>query len=285
MLALTSQLRTSISPRVLFSAGSIGTPHILLHSGIGDSESLDSLGISPVHDLPSVGRNLSDHPHVRISWLVNSTKTFNNAERNATVVSEELEEWLTTKTVWVLNNLLSRGSVTLHSADPFDPPVINPNLLGVELDLLIMRESMRSGQRFAAAPTFEDYILSPFSIDDTASDTELDSYIRNHATSLFHPVGIAAISAQGGPWCGGLRIVDGSVLPYVPAAHTQAAVYIFAERAADLIKPAFKDCVFLEHKQYLEPQPANGLRIQYWFWGKKSMRIPIAIFMTRTFAG
>ncbi|KAJ7733596.1 GMC oxidoreductase-domain-containing protein [Mycena olivaceomarginata] len=240
---------------VILSAGSIGTLHILLHSGIGDSESLASLGISPVHDLPSVGRNLSDHPHVRISWLVNSTKTFNNAERNATVASEELEEWLTTKTVWVLNNLLSRGSVTLNSAYPFDTPVINPNLLGVELDLLIMRESMRSAQRFAAAPTFEDHILSPFSIDNTASDTELDSYIRNHATSLFHPVGTAAMSAPEADHSvvdpdltvrglGGLRIVDGSVLPYVPAAHTQAAVYVFAERAADLIKAVFKDCVY-----------------------------------------
>ncbi|KAF9444127.1 GMC oxidoreductase [Macrolepiota fuliginosa MF-IS2] len=34
----------------------------------------------------------------------------------------------------------------------------------------------------------------------------------------------------------GLRIVDASVLPYVPAAHPQVPVYIIAERAADLIK-------------------------------------------------
>ncbi|KAJ7734692.1 hypothetical protein B0H14DRAFT_3517090 [Mycena olivaceomarginata] len=131
------------------------------------------------------------------------------------------------------------GSVTLNSADPFDPPVINPNLLGVELDLLIMRESMRSAQRFAAAPAFEDYTLSPFSIDDTASDTELDSYIHNYATSLFHPTPDLTVKGLGG-----LRIADGSVLSYVLAAHTQAAVYIFAERAADLIKAAFKDCVY-----------------------------------------
>ncbi|KAJ7347022.1 hypothetical protein DFH08DRAFT_1080942 [Mycena albidolilacea] len=81
---------------------------IPLHSGIGDSESLASLGISPVHDLPSVGRNLSDHPHVRISWLVNSTKTFDNAERHATIASEELEEWLTTKTGPLIDSIISQ---------------------------------------------------------------------------------------------------------------------------------------------------------------------------------
>ncbi|KIJ46394.1 hypothetical protein M422DRAFT_249988 [Sphaerobolus stellatus SS14] len=38
----------------------------------------------------------------------------------------------------------------------------------------------------------------------------------------------------------GLRVVDASVFPFIPCAHTQAPIYIFAERAADLIKSLWK---------------------------------------------
>ncbi|KAF7376495.1 Aryl-alcohol oxidase [Mycena sanguinolenta] len=89
----------------------------------------------------------------------------------------------------------SRGSVTINSTDPFDPPVINPNLLGEELDMLIMREAVRSAQRFVAAPNMADYIISAFSINQTASDAELDAFIRNNAGTLYHPIGTTAISA------------------------------------------------------------------------------------------
>ncbi|KAJ7195559.1 aryl-alcohol oxidase, partial [Mycena rebaudengoi] len=144
---------------------------------------------------------------------------------------------------------VSRGSVTLNSSNPFDPPLINPNLLGSELDLLIFREGVKSVQRFVEGPAWKNYIISPFSINSTASDSELDDFIRGHAVSLFHPVGTASMSRNGakvgvvGPdltvkGLSRLRIVDASVLPFIPTGHTQAAVYIFAERAADLIKHA-----------------------------------------------
>ncbi|KAK7005869.1 pyranose dehydrogenase [Favolaschia claudopus] len=303
--------RYSLTARkeLILCAGSIGTPHILLHSGIGDSQDLALLGIPLVHDLPSVGRNLSDHPVVRMSWLVNSTNTFDNAERNETLASEELQEWITfkngpladsttsqigwirlPKTSAILQNFTdpsagplsphfemlftngisgtppstgnymtvaaavvspsSRGSVTLNTTDPFQPPTINPNLLLADLDMLVMREAVRSAYRFVAAPSMANYILSPISIGNNVSDAELDGFIRDHSVTIDHPVGTAAMSAHDAGYgvvnpdlkvkgLSGLRIVDASVLPYIPAAHTQACVYIFAERAADLIKAEF----------------------------------------------
>ena len=47
---------------IILSAGTIGTPHILLLSGIGPVEHLQDMGIDVVHDLPGVGQNLQDHP-------------------------------------------------------------------------------------------------------------------------------------------------------------------------------------------------------------------------------
>jgi len=48
---------------VLLSAGSYNSPQILMLSGIGPADHLKKHGIAPVHDLPGVGQNLSEHPN------------------------------------------------------------------------------------------------------------------------------------------------------------------------------------------------------------------------------
>jgi len=53
---------------VVLSAGAIHSPHILMLSGVGDSGDLKRLGIPIVHDLPSVGSNLVDHPVVDLAF-------------------------------------------------------------------------------------------------------------------------------------------------------------------------------------------------------------------------
>lgn len=56
------------SKEVILSAGAVGTPHILLNSGIGDQDDLNSLGVPVVLHNPSVGRNLSDHTVLDVSF-------------------------------------------------------------------------------------------------------------------------------------------------------------------------------------------------------------------------
>ena len=46
---------------VIVSSGAIGSPKLLLQSGIGPADHLRSVGIDRVHDLPGVGSNLQDH--------------------------------------------------------------------------------------------------------------------------------------------------------------------------------------------------------------------------------
>jgi choline dehydrogenase len=47
---------------VILSAGTLGSPHLLMHSGIGPAAHLRAAGLDPLIDLPGVGQNLQDHP-------------------------------------------------------------------------------------------------------------------------------------------------------------------------------------------------------------------------------
>ncbi|TFK34624.1 aryl-alcohol oxidase-like protein [Crucibulum laeve] len=301
--------RATARREIILSAGSIGTPHILMNSGIGDPKELARFGIKSIVDLPSVGRNLSDHPFVSNQWLVNSplAPTFDSVNRNSSLMTNDLQQWNQTHTgplvdalfnhlgwlrvanissilkgrqdpaagpntghiEFVISNGLthppvpatgnflivstavlsptSRGSVMLNSSDPFARPLIDPNFLSTDIDIGIMREGIRSASRFVGANAWSGYIIS--AVSNATTDEEIDFFIRNNTGSFFHPVGTAAMSPKGakfgvvdpdlrvkGASC--LRVVDASVLPIVPAAHTQVATYVIAERASELIRDA-----------------------------------------------
>ena len=53
---------------VVLSSGSIGTCQLMLLSGIGPADELRSVGVSPAHDLPGVGKNLQDHINIPITF-------------------------------------------------------------------------------------------------------------------------------------------------------------------------------------------------------------------------
>ncbi|KAF8665591.1 hypothetical protein AX16_000048 [Volvariella volvacea WC 439] len=139
----------------------------------------------------------------------------------------------------------SRGNVTIGSNNPWAAPLINPNLVNSVFDLTVLREAVKACLRFVSASPWQGYINSSWG--DLSSDDAIDAYVRNTTTTVFHPVGTASMSPVGADWgvvdpdlkvkgVEGLRVVDASVLPFVPNAHTQAPVFYVAERGADLIK-------------------------------------------------
>jgi len=77
---------------VLMSAGAIGSPQLLLLSGIGPAEELRRVGVEVRHDLPGVGRNLQDHPFVTLIWEVSDQNTLYGADK-----PKPLAEWLLRK--------------------------------------------------------------------------------------------------------------------------------------------------------------------------------------------
>jgi choline dehydrogenase len=66
---------------VILSAGVIGSPHILMLSGIGPADELRAMGVTPVHDLRGVGRNFNDQPAVFLLMKSNMPIAFERALR------------------------------------------------------------------------------------------------------------------------------------------------------------------------------------------------------------
>ncbi|KXN90345.1 Oxygen-dependent choline dehydrogenase [Leucoagaricus sp. SymC.cos] len=77
---------------IILSAGAIGTPQILMNSGIGDSAELQQVGIKPLVNLPSVGKNLTDHPIGVVQYAANSTDTYDSLN-NETFFEEQKQVW------------------------------------------------------------------------------------------------------------------------------------------------------------------------------------------------
>ncbi|PPQ91199.1 hypothetical protein CVT25_001215 [Psilocybe cyanescens] len=153
--------------------------------------------------------------------------------------------------VTVLISPTSRGSVKLRSNNPFDKPLIDPSFLQTDFDIAVMRDSVKSILSFAAAPAFSDYISDRFgsAFQQAVTDAKIDDYVRSLTTTIFHPCGTAAMSSVSANFgvvnpdltvkgTDGLRIVDASVFPYIPSAHTHGPVYLLAERASEIIQAA-----------------------------------------------
>ncbi len=72
------QLRIARAEReIVLSAGAVGSPHLLLLSGVGPADALRRLGIAIVQDLPGVGGNLQDHLELDLQWECTQAITIN----------------------------------------------------------------------------------------------------------------------------------------------------------------------------------------------------------------
>lgn len=141
----------------------------------------------------------------------------------------------------------SRGTLRLASSNPADAPRIDPNYLATDRDRVEMREGLKMAREVLAQPAFRDYHRrEDLPGVQVQTDAELDAFIRQDASSAYHPCGTARMGAEGDPRAvvgldlklrgiDGLRIVDASVIPAVPSANINACVFMIAEKAADLI--------------------------------------------------
>ena len=70
-------VKVKANREILLSAGSIGSPHILQVSGVGDKSKLQKYGIQTIKELKGVGKNLQDHLMFRPVYKVKNLKSLN----------------------------------------------------------------------------------------------------------------------------------------------------------------------------------------------------------------
>jgi choline dehydrogenase-like flavoprotein len=144
----------------------------------------------------------------------------------------------------------SRGSVHLKSADPAAPPAIHPNYLSTEEDRRVAVESVRLTRRIVAQPALARYRPEEFRPGPSLqSDAELEKAVGEISTTIFHPVGTAAMG-QGAQavvdhelrvhGIGGLRVADASIMPRITSGNTNAPSIMIGEKAAAMILAAAK---------------------------------------------
>lgn len=145
-----------------------------------------------------------------------------------------------------LVGVYSRGELTLRSTDPQAAPRIAPNYLADERDLAALIAGVKVARQIAqtaALRPFRGQEVLPGAANVT--DADIAESIRNHAQTLYHPVGtckmggdpLAVVDAQLRVYgVSGLRVIDASIMPTIVNANTNAPTIMIAEKAADLIK-------------------------------------------------
>jgi len=141
----------------------------------------------------------------------------------------------------------SRGAVTLASADPNDAPKIRFNYMSNDQDWQDFRACIRLTREIFAQDAFAKYVKHEIQPGiNLQSDAELDSFIREHAESAFHPCGTARMGAADDPMAvvdpecrvigvEALRLADSSIFPRITNGNLNGPSIMTGEKAADHI--------------------------------------------------
>jgi choline dehydrogenase len=251
----------------VLAAGSYGSPAVLLRSGIGDPAALAPHGIRVVHDLRGVGRNLHDHPLVELDFAgsdrlrealaeaaaerfvpeeqtlgkLRSSRASGPYDLHLVPVAAPEHSLLAGRTILAVGAMepRSRGRLTLASADPDVPPLMDHGYLTDSHDVAVLLEGSERARELAATEPLRSLVG-----DELVRDLDLEDALRRTHVHYYHPVGTCALGPAGdelavcdarGRLHGLDRVVvaDCSLMPVVPRANTNVPAVVIGERIAD----------------------------------------------------
>ena len=252
---------------IILSAGPIGSPHLLMLSGIGPADQLAEHGISLVKDVPGVGQNLRDHPTVHVSWRAQPDVPAPPQEvgpqkvalRYTAPGSDIKNDMIKVMRFRKIDHLLvmsvglylalGKGELKLQSPDPDVQPSLDYNYLQEPEDRRRLREGVRLCLELVDMKEFEKVVGERVNPDDAAlaSDNALDEWLMRSVSTMHHISCTAKMGPDSDPMAvvdqhgrvkgvQSLRVLDGSIMPDCTRANTNVPIMMMAERIADFIK-------------------------------------------------
>lgn len=240
--------------RVVLAAGAIRTPNLLLHSGIGNADTLRQVGIPVVQHLPGVGVGMADHPEITISYQPATAPDDSDRGTPLQVVLHsgpiEIRPY-TSSFDHLIDGLPpmlpaigvahmtpdARGTITVLSEDPFSAPRVEHSYMETEAD----RKALHSGVRLARE-LLATSALAPEASDEIPRASHCKSMLLSGSlhTMCSARMGteddpLAVVNSTGGVReVSGLFIVDASMFPAPVSRGPHATVVMAALRSADL---------------------------------------------------
>jgi choline dehydrogenase len=211
--------------RVVITAGTYGSPAILIRSGVGNPADVRALGVEAVLDLPAVGLDLHDHPVVylvfsgspkleasmtefgRRHWMPEE-QTIAKARSSRCGAGFDLHLYPVGGSAadnpaawyWLLAIACmtprSRGSLKLRSADPGAQPILDHNYLGDPdgEDTRVLIDGLQIGRAIASKPRLAALLGEEKQPGrQIATRDQIDRFVRLNVMHYYHPVGTCAM--------------------------------------------------------------------------------------------
>ncbi|HIM48664.1 MAG TPA: mycofactocin system GMC family oxidoreductase MftG [Dehalococcoidia bacterium] len=257
--------------QITLCAGAVGSPQLLMLSGIGPRDQLEPLDIPVVVDAPGVGQNMRDHPNVVVRFTVHEDRPDETVARRAlrlrytatasptpndmilspsslnTVVKEDVDP--THSINCGLYLAVGKGELRLVSTDPNVQPSMDYHYLEEPWDRERLREAVRKCVSLLKDGPYGEIVNQRTAPTDAdlASDESLDDWMLRNVSTSFHISGTCKMGVADDPMAvvdqylnvrgiQGLRIADASVMPDVVRANTNVTTMMIAERAVEFIR-------------------------------------------------